>query len=95
MKCLFKTLVLNILLAASFLLTAQPNAESIKKIDDYFQQAIEDWDVAGMSFALVSADSVLFAKGYGVTDIHTKQQVDKHTLFAVAAIQKLLLLLQL
>ncbi len=85
MKSIYKIIILNILLAASFLLTAQPNAESIKKIDDYFQQALEDWDVAGMSFALVSADSVLFTKGYGVTDIHTKQQVDKHTLFAVAS----------
>lgn len=66
-------------------LTAQPAADQIRQLDAYFQQALIDWDMPGMSFAIVHKDTVLFAKGYGVTDIITRQPVDEHTLFAVAS----------
>lgn len=66
-------------------MTAQVQAEKLDELDAYFSQAREAWDVPGLAIALVSKDTVLFAKGYGVRDIQNKQAVDEHTLFAVAS----------
>ncbi len=69
----------------SLALFSQPSAQQIIQLDEYFQKALTDWNVPGMAIAIVSNDSVYLAKGYGVTDVLTRQKVDENTLFAVAS----------
>lgn len=57
----------------------------IKALDTYFSKALSDWNVPGMAIAIVTKDSVLLSKGYGVKDITTKEAVNSNTLFAVAS----------
>lgn len=84
-KLSFTIPLLLILLLNVFQTAAQPSAENLEKLDNYFEKALKSWNVPGMAFALVNRDSILFAKGYGVTDITTLQRVDENTLFAVAS----------
>jgi len=61
------------------------HGQDFKSMDRYFQQALSDWNVPGMSVAIVNKDSVIWTGSYGVTDINSRETVDKHTLFAVAS----------
>jgi len=69
----------------SFQETGRKNSERIAGLDAYFQKSLNDWEVPGMAVAIVTKDSILFAKGYGIKDINTKQKVDANTLFAIAS----------
>lgn len=63
-------------------------ANRLARLDSVFTKAIKDWDVPGMGIAIVTKDSVLMAKGYGVKDIKTNEPVDANTIFAVASNSK-------
>lgn len=60
----------------------------LQKLDAYYQQALQDWDVPGMAIAIVHNDSVIFAKGYGVLHNKTGGKVDASTLFGIASNSK-------
>lgn len=86
-----KILLLLFAVSFSFNVHAQSTVidkQKLAELDAYFQKALNDWDVPGMAIAVVSKDSVLFAKGYGTKDIKTKKPVDANTLFAVASNSK-------
>ncbi|MDR0969479.1 MAG: serine hydrolase [Lentimicrobiaceae bacterium] len=65
--------------------TAQDFNQKINKLDSIFTLALEQWNVPGMAVAIVTCDEILLSKGYGITDIKTKQAVDENTLFALAS----------
>lgn len=69
----------------SFQQNGSKSSERIAGLDSYFQKALDEWEVPGMAVAIVTKDSVLFAKGYGIKDINSKQQVNANTLFAIAS----------
>jgi len=82
------TLKISILLIGLFIslqLTAQIKPEQISRLDSIYTKALTDWNVPGMGIAIVSHDSILLAKGYGITDMTTRQAVDANTLFALAS----------
>jgi len=81
----FKISILFISLFISLQLTAQIKPEQISRLDSIYTKALTDWNVPGMGIAIVSHDSVLLAKGYGITDMTTRQAVDANTLFALAS----------
>ncbi|PKP52663.1 MAG: serine hydrolase [Bacteroidetes bacterium HGW-Bacteroidetes-1] len=85
MKAVLKIFLFSIMLAIGLQVQAQVHRSKIEYLDLYYQKAMENWNVPGMAIALVTKDSLLFAKGYGVIDIYTQQPVDAHTLFAVAS----------
>lgn len=64
------------------------NSNKIDRLDAVFSQSIKDWDVPGMGIAIVTKDSVLLSKGYGIKDIKTGEPVDENTIFAVASNSK-------
>jgi len=68
----------------SFYCSAQ-TVPDLKKIDKYINQAQKDWDVPGFAVAIVKDGEVIFEKGYGVRKAGTKDQIDEHTLFAIAS----------
>jgi CubicO group peptidase (beta-lactamase class C family) len=63
-------------------LAAQPD---LKKLDAYFAKALKDWDVPGMSVAIVKDGKVVFSKGYGVKEVDKPEKPDENTLFAIAS----------
>lgn len=57
-------------------------------LDAYVERAMADWEVPGLSLAVIRGDSVIHAEGYGVTRLGGDDPVDEHTLFAIASTTK-------
>ncbi|MBH0037108.1 MULTISPECIES: serine hydrolase [unclassified Pseudoalteromonas] len=55
------------------------------KIDDAIKASMARFDVPGMAVAIVENDKVIFAKGFGVTNLDTNKKVNKDTLFGIAS----------
>jgi CubicO group peptidase (beta-lactamase class C family) len=69
-------------------LPAQAPSDAARQLDAYVAKAVKDWNVAGLAIAVVWHDRVVFAKGYGVREIHEPAPVDTQTLFAIASTSK-------
>lgn len=79
-------LLLLVLLGPASGLVAQP--VPLSGLDGYVEEALVEWEVPGLALAVVRGDSVLFARGYGVTRLAGDEAVDEHTLFAIASTTK-------
>ncbi|MFZ2907304.1 MAG: serine hydrolase [Cyclobacteriaceae bacterium] len=77
-------LILSALLFPIFL-SAQAD---LKKLDAYFAKALKDWDVPGMSVAIVKDGKVILSKGYGVKELGKPEKTDENTLYAIASNSK-------
>ncbi len=64
------------------MLRAQADMESI---DKYISSARADWQIPGMSVAIVKDGKVVLAKGYGFKTSGKQDVVDENTLFAIAS----------
>ncbi|MGC1241976.1 MAG: serine hydrolase [Chryseosolibacter sp.] len=60
----------------------------LKKLDAYYAKALADWEVPGMSVAIVKDGKVIFSKGYGVKEKGKSEKPDAGTLFAIASNSK-------
>lgn len=65
-----------------------PQAPDVAAFDAYFGQALSEWPVPGFAVAIVKDDEVVFARGYGVRELGRSEEVDAHTLFAIASNSK-------
>lgn len=75
--------VLFILFSTSVsLVFGQSNVEDIEK---YIEQARIDWNVPGMSVAIVKDGKIISNRGYGYLKYGGKQKVDENSLFAIAS----------
>ncbi len=54
--------------------------------DSYIQTAMIDWQIPGMSVAIVKDGKIIYAKGYGVRNIsRPNEKVDENTIFAIGS----------
>ncbi|MEN8163455.1 MAG: serine hydrolase [Acidobacteriota bacterium] len=58
------------------------------RLTAFTEKGMELWHVPGLSVAVVTADEVLFRRGFGATAIENGKPVDEHTLFAIASTTK-------
>ncbi len=78
-----------IALLAPALATAQTKrSPDWPAFDRYVQRAARDWHVPGLAIAVVSGDSLVFAKGYGVAEVGKPAPATEHTRFAVGSTTK-------
>lgn len=70
--------------------SAQTNGsrDPVPALDAYFAKAAKDWDVPGLAVAIVHRGRLVFAKGYGVRDVRSREPVDTQTIFAIASTTK-------
>lgn len=68
--------------------TRAPAQSPVAGLDAYVARGVKDWNVPGLAIAVVKDDSVVFAKGYGVRKLGTRDSVNAHTLFANASTTK-------
>ncbi len=54
-------------------------------LDRHFADARQSWDVPGMAVAIVKDGDIVLAKGYGVLETGNTENVNEHTLFAIAS----------
>lgn len=57
----------------------------VKSIDKYIEKARKDWNVPGMSVAIVKDGKVVLSQGYGVKELGKKEKADENTQFAIAS----------
>jgi CubicO group peptidase (beta-lactamase class C family) len=60
----------------------------LKKLDAYYARALKDWNVPGMSIAIVKDGKMVFSKGYGVKELGKPEAPDENTLYAIASNSK-------
>lgn len=83
-RYIFYLVILSLLLSVGVLAQNAP----FPGFDDYVNKAMKDWDVPGMSIAIVKDDKVVFAKGYGVREVGKPNPVDENTIFAIGSSSK-------
>jgi CubicO group peptidase (beta-lactamase class C family) len=64
------------------------HGQALASLDGYIEAAMRDWEVPGLALAIIRNDSVIVARGYGVTQLGGSSAVDEHTLFAIASTTK-------
>lgn len=69
-------------------LHAQQPAFISDSLDMYIQREMQRWNIPGVAVAIVKGNNVI-TKGYGVTNLETKQKVDESTLFMIASNTKI------
>jgi CubicO group peptidase (beta-lactamase class C family) len=56
--------------------------------DAYVNKAMQTWKIPGISIAIVRHDSVIYAKGYGVTATRSATPINERTLFEIGSSSK-------
>ncbi len=75
-------ILFTILFFTGHLIFAQAD---LKIIDTYISNAQKQWNVPGLSVAIVKDGQIIFEKGYGVLEEGKKVKIDENTLFAIAS----------
>ncbi len=60
----------------------------ITNLDRYYEKCVQDWDIPGMSVAIVKDGQVIFSKGYGVKKAGKNERPDGNTMYAIASNSK-------
>ncbi|MFI5257731.1 MAG: serine hydrolase [Gemmatimonadales bacterium] len=76
------------LLAAGALPVAAQGAPDWVAFDRVVAKAARDWHVPGLAIAVVSNDSLVFARGYGVIETGKPAPATEHTRFAIGSTTK-------
>ena len=75
------------LLLLPFFVDAQ-HQKDIRELDDFIQKGMADWQVPGLSVAVVKDGKKLFTKGYGITDVESNSPVTTSTRFMIGSTTK-------
>jgi CubicO group peptidase (beta-lactamase class C family) len=63
-------------------------ASLLVKFEHYAEEVRNSWNVPGMAVAIVVADQIVYAKGFGVKAVGTAAAVDPHTVFQIGSASK-------
>jgi len=85
-----------LMLAAPFCVNAQEKSHvtseqvthAVQELEKLAQKQIQEKVVPGIAIAVVFEDKAVFAKGFGVRDVNTKQPIDADTVFQLASVSK-------
>lgn len=62
-----------------------PYKKQLNELDEYYEQARQDWEVPGLAVAIVKDGEIIFEKGFGVRNIEGDEPVNENTMFAIAS----------
>ena len=54
-------------------------------LDNYVEKALKDWQIPGVSVAIVKNGKVVLMKGYGVKELGKSDKVDENTVFMIGS----------
>ncbi|MEQ1586634.1 MAG: serine hydrolase [Cyclobacteriaceae bacterium] len=63
--------------------------KELPKVNQYIQQLMTEWEIAGSAVSIVYKDKVIFSKGFGYRDVANKLPVTTKTTFGIASNSKL------
>jgi CubicO group peptidase (beta-lactamase class C family) len=82
-----KLLLASLLLA--IVVQAQQPSFIADSLDAYIERGLKEWQIPGLSIAIVKDGKVILEKGYGVKEMGGTDKVNEHTLFQIASNSKL------
>jgi CubicO group peptidase (beta-lactamase class C family) len=86
MKKLFLSFLALLLISSSGFSQTDTLPSFIKdSLDNYVNQALADWQIPGVSVAIVKNGKVAWMKGYGVKETGGNDKVDENTLFMIGS----------
>ncbi len=53
--------------------------------DEYIEKGMKEWQIPGMSVAVIKNHQIVYTKGYGVKEIGKPEKVDTETIFAIGS----------
>jgi len=65
--------------------TAHSQSLDFAKLDAYVEKSMEQWQVPGLSLAIVKDGEVAYAKGYGKRRVGKRDGVDENTIFPIGS----------
>ena len=60
----------------------------LEGLDARIETMMADWNVPGIALAIVTDDTVILSKGYGVREVGTNQSTNDETMFAIGSSSK-------
>ena len=60
----------------------------LQGIENDLEKVLSDWKGAGFAVSIVEKNKIVYAKGFGIKDLNTKQPVTPNTLFAIGSCTK-------
>lgn len=77
----------TLLLVAFFILNTSlfGQSKSIEELDQYFEKAVKDWNIPGVSIGIIKDGKTILAKGYGVLEEGSTTKVNEHTNYSIAS----------
>jgi beta-lactamase class C len=86
-KQFFLLLLKSVGAFSSFSFTTSVN-ELVQSFENVTDQAIKDWKIPGLAFAIVTPSKVLSLKTYGLRQTDSTEKIDSNTLFRIASLSK-------
>jgi len=83
-----KTKILLITVCVFSFSIADSQTIRINELDSYAKKLMTDFNLPGLAVGIIRNDSILFAKGYGVKEIHKDSPVNINTTFGIGSISK-------
>src|SRR6267378_5574616 len=95
-RSIFLAQTIALILAAPFCINAQEKSHltseqvthAVQELEKLAQKQIQENVVPGIAIAVVFQDKAVYAKGFGVRDVNTKQPIDADTVFQLASVSK-------
>src|SRR5205823_5967239 len=95
-RSIFSAQTLALILAAPFCINAQEKSHvtseqvthAVQELEKLAQKQIQENVVPGLAIAVVFEDKAVYAKGFGVRDVNTKQPINADTVFQLASVSK-------
>jgi len=90
MKNLYFFLIVfsNIFLFSTIQGQEKSNTNLFENLDEYIENAMNEWHVPGLAIGIVKDSSLIYAKGFGYRDLQKKLPVDENTSFGIASCTK-------
>jgi CubicO group peptidase (beta-lactamase class C family) len=85
MKRLFTSILLSVILIYG---TVYSQDKLEENLNSYVPKVLKEFKVPGIAVGVVKGGKLIFAKGFGVKNINTKDSVDANTLFQIASNSK-------
>src|SRR5205085_2883960 len=68
--------------------TDVPDKDLIAQLQQSIPQLMQEFSVPGLSVVLIKDAKIIFARGYGVRSVDTKEPVNTETIFEAASLSK-------
>ncbi|MFA9454565.1 MAG: serine hydrolase [Candidatus Aminicenantaceae bacterium] len=88
-KALVCVLCAAILMAPSFEAAQKdPYAKKLKPLERFIPEVMADWQVPGLAISIIKDGRLIYAQGFGYSDVAGQKEVTSRTLFAIGSCTK-------